>query len=249
MSISQGYSQFRNFLSENRIIFETVTATLLSTMAIIIAVAQLRTASVQTSYLGSQTRIAEAQALPSLEIQLLPEWNSEKSSYDSHHLTVTNTGGPIRNVRAICKVLLGIEISAKSGFGPGMDLVDAEFAVNGYFSAGFKSNSSTGVLLTMPGKGNVAEIARLEQEVQDQVKQHSWQWATLWSPLVVLRLEYLDLLEHEHIEFYEVDPVRGGRPIPNASGKDAFERWNARPTIDLPTVSGEQLIAAAIPDD
>src|SRR5690348_12691261 len=98
--MSSNWGSFRTWLKRNKIVFETVAATLLSGMALIVGTAQWTTASRQTELLNLQTRIAEAQALPQFEIALHQKLNDETGKFDDDVLEIDNRGGPVHGFDA-----------------------------------------------------------------------------------------------------------------------------------------------------
>ena len=89
----------RKFLERNKAWFETAAASLLSLMAIVVAVAQACTASRQTDLMALQTRITEAQALPQFEITTHQKLNPLTASYDDNFLVVSKPRWPGARLR------------------------------------------------------------------------------------------------------------------------------------------------------
>jgi hypothetical protein len=157
-------NRVRTWLTANKILFETLAASLLSLMAIIISVAQTRTASEQTSLLTLQTRIAEAQALPQFEIAIHQERNSATGKFDDNILVISNRGGPVHEFSADSAYFITVTASGDKGA-----ILKAELPINGYFTASLVNVSGTGKLVTMIGYHNNAAVFGLSQDL------HPWQ--------------------------------------------------------------------------
>src|SRR6185503_1357858 len=138
------YKRIHAWLEHNKVVFETVAATLLSVMAIIVAIAQTKTAFEQTRLLSVQTQIAEAQAPPQFEIAIHQKLNEATSKYDDNYLVISNRGGPVHEFSAqdAYSILVTVgEPTAKVG--------TLEIPVGGYFTCSYVSVDSTGDLVTM----------------------------------------------------------------------------------------------------
>ena len=152
----------RDWLKVNKILFETLATSLLSLMAVIVSVAQTRTASQQTNLLALQTRIAEAQALPQFELAIRQKLNDSTRKFDDDHLVVTNRGGPIHDFSADTAYFINVSSGGASG-----EVFNRVVPVNGYFTASLVSGSSTGELVTMVGAHNNAAVAGLAHDVRE----------------------------------------------------------------------------------
>src|SRR5436190_10899267 len=123
------------WLTINKIWFETVTASSLSLMAIIVSVEQSRTASEQTKLSSLQTQIAEAQALPQFEVAIRQKLNDATSKLDDDLLVVSNRGGPIHDFTADAVCFLKVT-TQDAGFAHS----EADIPINGYFTASLVVN-------------------------------------------------------------------------------------------------------------
>lgn len=233
----------RAWLTDNKIWFETLTASLLSLMAVIVSVAQSCTASRQAELTSLQTQIAEAQALPQFEVALRPRLNDATGKFDDYVLVVNNRGGPIHDFAAEAAYFIQITIP-----GEGLSLLKADVPVNGYFTASFISVASTGELVTMVGNHNNARTAEIQQELRQAADAKHWGFANM-DEQVIVRFRYRDLLDRQHEDYYEAHPVGGGSRVPEQIGRARFAKWEATPRLELSRIRADDLFRNAIPDD
>lgn len=231
----------RNWLKANKIWFETVTASLLSLMAVIVSIAQSRTASRQTELMSLQTQIAEAQALPQFEVAFRPKFNDATSKYDDYILVVSNRGGPIYDFRAEAAYFIQVTIP-----GVGFEPMEADVPVNGYFTASFVSVAITGELVTMIGDHNNARALEIQQELRQAADARQWGFANM-NERVFVRFRYRDMLNRRHEDFYEAHFVGGGLRIPDEVGKARFAKWKATARVELSSVRPDDFFKHATP--
>ena len=218
----QYYQRFRDVLDRNRVVFETVAASLLSLMAIIVSIAQTHTASEQTALVALQTQIAEAKALPQFEVAILQIYNAATGKYDDNYLVVSNSGGPIHNLTADSVYFLNV--TAAVGVQRDAEHFKAEVPVNGYFTMTSVSVAGTGELVHMIGYHNNESFTTLQRGVGQAREERKWAYASVEEQCVV-RLRYRDLLDRDHEDYYEAHVVTGGTRMPDAIGKALFGRW------------------------
>jgi len=134
---------FRDWLGSNKVFFETIAATLLSVMAVIVSLVQTKMVTRQTDLLALQTRLAEAQALPQFELVIDQRFNDLTSKFDDDYLIVTNRGGPVHETDIDTAYFLVITMDPNP-----RRFSKVELPVGGYFTVGFMSGTSTGQLGT-----------------------------------------------------------------------------------------------------
>jgi len=238
-SMVRTMKRVRDWLFANKILFETVAASLLSLMAIIVSIAQTRTASKQTELLALQTRIAEAQALPQFEVAIRQKLNDATGKFDDDHLVVSNRGGPVHDFSANAAYFISVTAGGIRG-----EVSKSEVPVNGYFTASFVSVASAGELVTMIGNHNNASVATLARDVREVAHARQLDFGHLDEQLVV-RLRYRDLLDRQHEEYYEVRPVHGGTRMADEVGKARFLRWTEAQRIELSNLRANDLLKDA----
>jgi hypothetical protein len=220
----------RAWLKTNKIWFETVAASLLSLMAVVVSVSQSRTASKQTELLSLQTQIAEAQALPQFEVDLQQKLNDATEKFDDHVLVVRNRGGPVHDFSSDVAYFITLTLS-----GADLEPTKSEVPVNGYFTASFISVASTGDLVTMIGDHNNARVFALTRDLRQVEQDRHWDFANLDEQLVV-RLRYRDLLNRHHEDYYDAHPVGGGTRIADEVGKARFAKWEGATRTEFSSI-------------
>lgn len=228
--------RLNNWLKKNKIFFETLAASLLSAMAIIVSVAQTKTAFRQTQLLDLQTQIAEAQALPQFELAIHQKLNEETSKFDDDYLVISNRGGPVHEFVAQDAYSIIVTVGATAG-----KISKLEIPVAGYFTASYVSVASTGELVTMIGNHNNAAVIALSNGLRDAARSKQFAFANLDEHLIV-RLHYRDLLNRRHDDYYEVRPVSGGVRLTDEVGKAEFDRWTASQHTELSSFRPDSVI-------
>jgi hypothetical protein len=223
----------RGWLNNNKIWFETLTASLLSLMAVIVSVAQSCTASKQTELMSLQTQIAEAQALPQFEVALNPKFNDATRKYDDYILVVSNHGGPIFDFSAEAAYFIQVTIP-----GANFGVMKADIPVDGYFTASFVSAANTGELVTMVGNHNNARAVEIQQDIRQAADARQWGFANM-DEQVVTRFSYRDMLNRQHEDYYEAHFAGGGSRMPSEIGKARFAKWEAAPRVKFSSVRAD----------
>lgn len=231
----------KNWLEANKVWFETVAASLLSLMAIVVSVSQNWVASKQTELLTIQTRIAEAQASPQFEVEMRPKLNDLTAKYDDYVLIVNNRGGMVEDFRADAAFFLRLEVA-----GAGTEVLKADVPVNGYFTAGFLSAAGTGELVTMVGNHNNAIVVKLADELRELAHGRKVGFANL-EEQIILRLRYRDLLDRSFEDYFEARFVGGGARVPADIGRARLAKWEAAARPELSRLRADELLARAKP--
>lgn len=229
----------KTWLQSNKIWFETVAASLLSLMAIIVSVGQNSIASKQTELLTIQTKIAEAQASPQFEVEMRPKLNDATAKFDDYTLVVNNRGGIVEDFSVDAAVFLHLEAS-----GAGLKTMKADVPVNGYFTANFLSAAGTGQLVSMVGNHNNAAVVKLSDDLRELAKSRNLGFANLGEQIIV-RLRYRDLLGRRREDYYEARFVGGGSRVSDDIGKPRLAEWKSARRPELAALSADDLLAAA----
>jgi hypothetical protein len=226
------------WLKANKIWFETVAASLLSAMAIVVSVQQSRMASKQTELLSFQTRIAEAQSLPQFEIAIRQKSNKATGKSDGNLLVINNRGGTVHDFKA--DVAYFLVLTAYSG--EGVDISREEVATTGYFTDRVLSAAGIGELVTMSGDHNSARTNELRVALAKLVNAKKDFWFVLLDDQIVVRLSYSDILDRSHEEYYEAQLRGGGLRLLDDYGQAQFSIWHAGPQVNLWTVRADDLL-------
>src|SRR6266478_1684949 len=228
--------KLRDWLSANKILFETIAAFILSAMAIIVSIAQTATSFRQTQLSALQTQIAEAQALPQFEVAIHQKLNDATNKYDDDQLVISNRGGPVHDFLASSAYFIKVTVGSA-----GAKVLMIEVPIGDYFTASFVSVASTGQLVTMIGNHNNAAVADLSRTLREVAHAKGLVFADLGEHLIV-RLLYRDLLDRQHDDYYEVQPVSGGTRVTNDVGKSSFDHWTAAQQVMLANLSADDLL-------
>ena len=234
--------KLRDWLTANKILFETIAAFLLSVMAIIVSITQTVTSVRQTQLSALQTQIAEAQALPQFEVALHQKLNNATSKFDDTELVINNRGGPVHDFEARAAYFIKVTVGSS-----GAKLMMIEVPIGDYFTGSLVSVSSTGQLVTMIGNHNNATVIDLSRNLNEAAQAKGLSFANLDERLIV-RMFYRDLLDRQHEDYYEVRPVSGGTRLANDVGKISFDRWGAGQQIVLANLTADDLLNRAFRD-
>jgi len=229
----------RQFLTNNEIFFKTVAATLLSAMALIVAVAQSLTAQQQLQLSTLQTNIAKANALPNFDFAVSYVQNPDSGTYDSTEVVVTNSGGPIHELQADSMLVLHAEGGPPGRMG---QAVVVELPVNGYYDVQVTSPRSKGNLLHFIGRNNNADIVDAEKKARALADARRWGFLNIDDHCFV-HLEYMDLLGQRHDEYFAVSPVRGSRRLAAPEIAKLKKQWTY-PMAERAKLNPERILDA-----
>ena len=213
------WSELRRRLEENKIIFETLAATLLSGMAIVVAVAQTCSANKQATLQDLQTKIAEAQALPQFEIRFEQEYDAAAGTFRTNVITITNVGGSVHEVSVSTAEFL--EVSSARRFG---EHRVTPIAITGYLNSQFQTAATTGLLVTLRTEGNNTRETEIVRGVADLARKSGWAYANI-DRKIFLRVTYRDLLGRYHADYFEARPILGAARLKKADGEAIFNRY------------------------
>ncbi len=236
----------RTALNNNEIIFKTVAATLLSFMALIVSAAQLFTARQEISLSSLQEHIAEAQALPQFEVAIHQKRNDETGKFDDVYLEVINSGGPVHEFKAEAASFLRVSATIPNNSSSPIPWRTASFDMpfGGYFGSQGVSPAGKGLLVSMWGYHNDAEVDALSKSARQAADDAKW-GSFFVQTRVFVELGYRDMLDRFHIDYYEVPTVGGGWRMKGADGKAVFEQWRQPDRPDLSKLTAETLLTDA----
>ncbi len=210
----------RDFLQSNKIFFDTVAASLLAIMAIIISLAQIFIFLKQNELIGTQAEIARQQAIPQFVItarQLIDPDGIARSEA----IYVNNRAGIARDFYCNEAIFLDVELTPmRRG-----QVQKIEIPINGYYSSSGYTAEGTGQLLVISGYKSGDKLSKLkkscyqlagDREVFCSIELRKY-----------LQLYYRDIFGKEHEEYYYVPFLYGGSPIEAEEGKKIFEKYKA----------------------
>lgn len=205
---------FRTWLATNKIFFETIATVLLALAAIVVSVVQTRISNRQNALVDKQThlaefqtRIAEAQAMPTFDIRIVQQRDEATQKFDDNFLTIDNLGGPVRDFEARAILIVDIATADK---GPPVKAADVKLHIAGYFAISEVSAVSKGHLVTMVGKGNNRALSDLAMALRAEAESRAWAYSNT-EEKIYLRLDYKDILDRQHSDYYVVDPAHDNK--------------------------------------
>jgi hypothetical protein len=233
----------RSWLKTNKVFFDTVAATCLAVASITVAILQTGIASrtsdasekqnalldKQNALVTLQSRITEAQAMPTFDIKIhqLP---NDAGRADDNVLTIDNSGGPVHEFYA--RAIYILEITAGEKKIPYPKPVHLRIPVNDYYSANAVTAASKGHLATIFGHGNNLAFITFSRALSASSENNNWNYANT-EEITFLHIEYTDILNRPHDEYYGVAPVSGSRIISNDEGRAVFEEAAPMKRINL----------------
>lgn len=215
-----GCSQIRAWLKTNKIFFETITATVLSIVAIIIAVKQDETANKQLEFIALQARVEEAKALPQFEVALKQIRSSETGKFDDNTLIIDNHGGAVHDFHARPFYFLDITVGI-----PRVGTGKVHIPLNDYLIMQAVSSGGTGLLTTMSSRGNNAVVSNFISSVRGQAQSRGWDYGLVEERLFI-HITYQDLLNRYHEDFYLVSGIGGGLRVSEETAASVQKEWD-----------------------
>lgn len=208
---------------------ETIGASLLSVMAVVVSCSQCGIASKQTALLDAQTQIAKQQMMPILEIYSSQRKTTNPNSFDEDVLYIKNVGHPVRDFGARNVSLVNIVFDD-----PSRNIhKDSSFIMSGYYLASVSTASGTGVLAYLIGENNNARFGNLNREYLRHCENKGcYGYIELCT---YLKIGYTDRLGKRHLEYYKVERGQIGTMVTPDEGKKVFDRLDSDVTkcIDL----------------
>jgi hypothetical protein len=222
----------RRWLKLNKVFFETIAATCLAAAAIIVAGVQADIAAhqgrisekqntlidKQNGLVDIQARITEAQAMPTFDIKIVQELNQATGRADEYILTMDNSGGPIHELDS--RAVYIVNISSASP-GPPIKEASLQYYVDDYYAARAMTALSKGHLVTFLGHNNNLGFVTFSAALRSAAKLNGWLYANT-EENTFLHIEYKDILNRVHVEYYQVEPVLGSRSLSNDEGVQIF---------------------------
>ena len=210
----------RRWLTENKIFFETIAASLLSVMAIIVSLVQLDIASKQTQLLNLQTKIALQQILPQFVIKAVQILDETGYASDDR-LIIKNVGGIVKELKSEHAVFFEVEIYFRGGLNG--DPVTLEIPITGYYDATMHNPEGQGKVITLIGYKNNQRAAQIERDFRKYTEAKG-----LYGFIQIhryVRLIYKDMLGDEHVDYYFVPLIYGAHLLSQEEGRTIFETY------------------------
>jgi hypothetical protein len=217
------YDRLRGVLERNKIVYQTLTALLLSVMA----AAQFCAGWKQTQLIKLQTEIARAQASPQFVIQARSEALPGEDKAAVERLYVSNSGSLAQEFSGDEAVFFRLRSTPMPASFRGTVMSATPVVqkmvtvpVNGYYGTGRYSGTGVGQVLMIEGDRNNERAAQLEHDL-DQLADARGVDVKL-DIQRYLRLSYLDIFGQRHTRFYLVAPVTGAVELDETQGRKIF---------------------------
>lgn len=210
----------KEWLLRNKIFFETITASLLSLMAIIVMVAQLYQTHTQTELIYLQAQASREMALPQFVLNVKITKDLKSSYFDEDYLVVTNKGGMVSNLKGNTYIFFRVDLRPKPGLkGTRKNLM---VPINGYYQSVIYSPNGEGVMLTFSGGKNNRKLVKLLGNFVAMARENGWYGYV--SLVRLVSLTYQDIFKEKHRSFYFVDPIYGGKEVSFDVGQRLWQR-------------------------
>lgn len=229
--------KLRDFISENKIFFETITATALTLMAVILSWGQLKVTQEQTKYLEQQTIIERAQALPQfvivLEIKLF-----ENTFEFADKIYIYNKGNIANSIEVEDATFL--ELQRKDETGTKNVLVP----VNNYYFSTEYSGEVTDLIVTLNSGLNLSRGGVFDTDLKLLANENNFV-VKIDDMKRYVKITYRDIFNEKHIGYYYVRMVHGGELLDVSEGSAIFENYNKARTagkiLDFNTLTAQDL--------
>ena len=181
------------FFEKYKIFFEIFEILILGIAGLIVAI----NSNIITNY---QTKIAEKELMPILEI--IEETKRNNEGYVSEHIIeISNIGASLREFTEEFKSILTINYTTYDGKEGNTDMI-----IDYYYGI-YCNNHSTGLLRTITGIDNNSKY--FEKIRKPLLNNNYIDYGLLGSPSAsiktYIKVEYYDLLNNKHTEYYCVD--------------------------------------------
>lgn len=187
--------KLRNFLSRNKIFFEILSSILLSTMALTVSIVSCQI---------NKRQVENEELINMPHFKISKEQFTWKTNNDSEKLTIENVGGYASNYIIDKKIYLSCKYWTYNGeknrqiYLPIDDILDTSFPSNNY----------TGIIEEFYSISTINNFNELYQQSLN-IEKGSLQIELLYYIVITC----VDFRNQQHIEYYIVDNVYGGRKI------------------------------------
>jgi len=209
----------RDFLTANKVFFETIAATTLTIMAIVLAWSQLKVAQEQTAYLEQQIIIERAQALPQFVVIPSQFYNQEKERFTGEKLEIYNQGNIAKSISVETIAYLNINYYLQSKNG------SIRVPLLGPYIYQYTGDGK-GLVLTATSPNLDLVIS----ELRDQLRKLNGNDDYIYLDDIeqFVKITYQDILGVTHDEYYSFASFSYGAKLMNATeGEAIFLEYDA----------------------
>lgn len=168
------------------------------------------------------------------------------ADYEDDQLTVTNSGGIVRELDCEAAVFLKVELFYRD---PSKgEPIRTMLPVNGYYSGCLYNPQGSGQVVTLVGHKNYKRALSLQRELGSLAEA---QGMIGFCELVrCVKLRYVDILGKGHLDYYDVPLIFGGRKLTASEGEACFRAYSrgerARTSLDFDGITAEAVLSAAM---
>ena len=204
----------KEWLTDNKIFFETIAATMLTFMAVILSFAQLAITQEQTAYLEQQIIIEREQALPQFVVISKTFPGEGTNQHEDDKIFMYNQGNTALNITTKVAVFFNID------YLNGPEQKDILVPVDGYYWWHVMSGESTGLVVTIENPKNHLKRSIIEDELS--------KLAAANNVIINLNIKryvqitYRDIFDELHTKYYLVVPFSGGELVQVDDGEKLF---------------------------
>jgi hypothetical protein len=231
----------KKWLKQNKIYFETVAASLLGVMAILVSGSQVFVALKQQVLTEAQLTVAKQSISPKIHATVVQVRDSETGRYSEEVLRVYNLGGPALAAEESNAVWLRVKLYPED---KSREIIEVELAISGYFSATEVTQNPEGLMFTSMGYHNNQKLVDFNVEFTQYAKLHGYYAEISLSRF--LKISYRNGFGEIHTDYFFVVPLKGAQELTDEVGKAKFALFHqsigTENAVDLDSLSEEILL-------
>ncbi|CAG36308.1 hypothetical protein [Desulfotalea psychrophila] len=198
---------------------QTVTATVLAIMAILVSFSQCSISKEQTKLLNVQTKIAKKQISPVFTISAKQLKDDIPGIYSEDKIFIENNGFIISDFHYNSLVLIDIELSKT----PNVQKKKT-YSLIGYYRAGYMTAKGSGLLATIFGKNNNLQLSQLDEQYSGICQKNDE--SCFINLRRYLKVRYKNAFDEQITEYYIVPLIYGGKKLSLDEGERLFRRYD-----------------------
>jgi len=229
----------RQWLTENKVFFETIASVLLGLMSIIVSLVALRLSSYQAQLTESQIALSKQQQLPIITLNEHLIFDDKSSSFTRKQLVISNIGPPLKEFSYEHAEFMKLT----------SQLSNHKFAsvlvpLNGYYDTGVLTHEPVGKLATLSSsiaEGNHSKAVDVIWAFSSLIEEEKRQGYGDVMSYVAVR--YKDIWGESHEDVYLAS--NGGARLSSAEGREIIEAksegFKKQNYVELQTVTPQIL--------
>jgi hypothetical protein len=226
-------------LERNKIYFETVAASCVAVMSLIVAIVAVIVALYANELLEQQNQIMRTQSAPLLQFEVRLSKDPKTGNYEHESLNINNFGGSLDEFSA--EYLYFVHAFFQSNV-PAAQAKDKSIPLFKYYIVNVLSGSRTGQLEQSDyygSEGNNGKFSRLESEFMELARQHNG-YGTIELDRYV-HVTYHDIFGTPFDEVYAISST-GSRKLSPAEGAQIINmHGGAFSGLDFDTLTTQQI--------